>query len=188
MTPSEFPPRKTGPPVVTEVGVVNAFLELLLEVLAALLFSEPAGNQDHRLGAIVIDDLIDHRRDRIGADGHDQEVDLVLEIGEGRHAGDAVDLAGGRVDHRDLVAVEACIHEIAEDDPAHVPAAVRNADDGDGLGFEEVPDLVDRALLVPRGGRSERADAVEGRHAAAGTRKGIDLHFLDVEFGIRVHG
>ena len=185
--PERVAAEEERPAAIPLMGLADAVSDPGLEVLAALFLADATGDQDHGVGPVVLDEVVDDQCDLIGADRHHKEVDLVGQLAHARHARHAVDLARGRMDDMDAVAVEAGSEDVAEDDPAHVPAAFGNTHDRRRLRLEQAADLVDRPRLVARRGRPEPAQAVERRHTAPGGRVGVDLHLLEVEGGVGVH-
>ena len=169
-----------------QVGGTNALPELRFKVLAALLLAEAAGNEDDRFGLVVLDKVGDDRRHLGSSHRNHEEIDLGGQIGHARHTGRAVDRLGGRMHDVNAGTVKTGIKEIVEDDPAHVSAVLGDPDDGRRFGLEEVSDLVDGPRSREGGRRSERAHAVQRRHPPAGGGKGVDLHLLDMEPGLRV--
>jgi hypothetical protein len=145
------------------------------DLLGARLLLEASGNDDDGLGPVELSEL-GYAGGRLGrGDHHDEEVDLLGQRGEVRHAGAAVDLGGARLDDVEPPGIEAVREEVAQDDAAVVHPLLGDADDRGARGLEElvylgegagglgeVDDPAARRAEVPGLGLRELDEDVEG--------------------------
>ena len=96
--PSEFPPRKSGPPPSLRWASRMRSLRSGLEVLAALLLAEAAGDEDDRVGPVVLDEVVDDRGTWSAPTATTKRSTLWADQSTLATHGDAVDLARGRMD------------------------------------------------------------------------------------------
>ncbi len=91
-------------------------LEGSLLVRSALLLGHAAGNHDHRLGLLVLNEALHELGNCRRRNREHREIDARRKLGRARDALHAINLGVTRFEHRELVCAEAITQQVAQND------------------------------------------------------------------------
>ena len=155
--------------------------------LAALLgLAHAPWNEHHGPGRVTGNDLLHQLRNLSRAHGHDQQVELVRQARQIRHAQNPACIRSALAQNRHIFRGKALGQHVVQNDPPEIPARGRDPDNADALRMQQVVDLAHRPARWLRLRQREAAHAVKGHHQVIGKGKGIDFQLFDDEGRSRV--